>query len=228
MTNGRVVRLTVVPCAVPVGSLLMGYTAITHPLIYQKLLCDLLVARDRCFGHHLFRLIVRSSTIFPHLHGRPARAGQVFQEAVILWRESSYRRYETTPSNLYKRQNTDDATINKRRGDVTMSSPSTRSNSSCHLSNLVGPGRQLLVSELPTFRDLLWLGLLKRKGSDADRRNYKVKDLNLMNQASVGIGPTETHQPPLESPSITIPPLPPPTIHHTDHITFLHNAHGYY
>ncbi|KAG7163765.1 hypothetical protein Hamer_G003017 [Homarus americanus] len=58
-----------------------------------------------------------------------------------------------------------------------MSSPRTRSNSSCHLSNLVGPGMQLLVSELPTVRDLLRLGLLKRKDSDADRRNCLFKDL---------------------------------------------------
>ena len=42
----------------------------------------------------------------------------------------------------------------------------TRHQSSSHMSNYVGPGKELLSSELPTVRDILRFGVLKRELSD--------------------------------------------------------------
>ena len=53
----------------------------------------------------------------------------------------------------------------------------TRKTSSSHLSTLVGKGRELLVSELPTVRDVLKYGIHLREQSEADRRNYPVDQL---------------------------------------------------
>ena len=48
----------------------------------------------------------------------------------------------------------------------------TRQSSFTHLSNLIGSGRDLLPSQLPTLRDILRYGLLLREQSDEDLRNY--------------------------------------------------------
>ena len=53
----------------------------------------------------------------------------------------------------------------------------TRTNSSSHLSNLVGTGRELLVSELPTARDILRYGIYLREHSIDDKRNYPLDEL---------------------------------------------------
>ena len=53
----------------------------------------------------------------------------------------------------------------------------TRTNSSYHLSHLVVNGRELLVSELPTLRDILRYGIYLREKSEDDRRNYPVEQL---------------------------------------------------
>ena len=53
----------------------------------------------------------------------------------------------------------------------------TRLTTFMHLSNLLGTGRDLLPSELPTLRDILRYGLLLREQSDNDTRNYSVSDL---------------------------------------------------
>ena len=58
-----------------------------------------------------------------------------------------------------------------------MSKVKTRNNVTTHLSNLVGSGRDLIPSELPTHRDILRYGLLLREQADFDRRNYPVKEL---------------------------------------------------
>lgn len=50
----------------------------------------------------------------------------------------------------------------------------TRQSSFTHLSNLIGSGRELLPSELPTLRDILRYGLLLREQSDEDIRNYSA------------------------------------------------------
>ena len=53
----------------------------------------------------------------------------------------------------------------------------TRSNSTSHLSIFVGTGRKLLVSELPTVRDILRYGIYLREQSEEDKRNYPVEKL---------------------------------------------------
>ena len=53
----------------------------------------------------------------------------------------------------------------------------TRNTVSSHLSTLVGTGRELTPSELPTTRDLLRLGIFFRETSLENRRNYCVDDL---------------------------------------------------
>ena len=53
----------------------------------------------------------------------------------------------------------------------------TRKKSGSHLSNYLGTGKELLPSELPTTRDLLRFGLLKREQSEEDKRNYTVDQL---------------------------------------------------
>lgn len=58
-----------------------------------------------------------------------------------------------------------------------MSKLKTRSQLSTHLSLLVGKGKELPVSELPTVRDMLRLGLLLREKNAKDRRNYTDKEL---------------------------------------------------
>ena len=45
------------------------------------------------------------------------------------------------------------------------------------MSNYVGPGKELLSSELPTVRDILRFGVLKRELSNQDRRNVEVDQL---------------------------------------------------
>ncbi|KAI4806672.1 hypothetical protein KUCAC02_017487 [Chaenocephalus aceratus] len=58
-----------------------------------------------------------------------------------------------------------------------MAQVKTRAKSTSHLSNLVGTGRELLVSELPTVRDILRYGIYLRDQSKDDRRNYPVDQL---------------------------------------------------
>ncbi|KAG7154935.1 hypothetical protein Hamer_G031736, partial [Homarus americanus] len=58
-----------------------------------------------------------------------------------------------------------------------MSKLKTRSQLSTHLSLLVGKGKELPGSELPTVRDMLRLGLLLREKNAKDRRNYTDKEL---------------------------------------------------
>ena len=53
----------------------------------------------------------------------------------------------------------------------------TRNTVSSHLSTLVGTGRELTPSELPTTRDLLRLGIFFRETNVENRRNYCVDDL---------------------------------------------------
>ena len=48
----------------------------------------------------------------------------------------------------------------------------TRQSSFTHLSNLIGSGRDLLPSQLPTLWDILRYELLLREQSDKDLRNY--------------------------------------------------------
>ena len=45
------------------------------------------------------------------------------------------------------------------------------------MSNYVGPGKELLSSELPTVRDILRFGVRKRELSDQDRRHVEVDQL---------------------------------------------------
>ena len=60
---------------------------------------------------------------------------------------------------------------------VEMAQVKTRAKSTSHLSNLVGTRRELLVSELPTVRDILRYGIYLRDQSKDDRRNYPVDQL---------------------------------------------------
>ena len=53
----------------------------------------------------------------------------------------------------------------------------TRTQSKSNLSDLVGTGRELLVSELPTVRDILRYGIYLREQFAEDRRNYPVDQL---------------------------------------------------
>lgn len=53
----------------------------------------------------------------------------------------------------------------------------TRTKSSCHMSKFVGNGQELLVSDLPTVRDILRYGIFLREHSEYDRRNYQVDKL---------------------------------------------------
>lgn len=53
----------------------------------------------------------------------------------------------------------------------------TRTKSSSHLSIFVGNGQELLVSELPTVRDILRYGIYLREQCEDDRRNYPVDQL---------------------------------------------------
>ena len=52
----------------------------------------------------------------------------------------------------------------------------TRLTTFTHMSNLIGTGRELLPSELPTVRDVLRYGLL-REQSGEDGRNYPAASL---------------------------------------------------
>lgn len=58
-----------------------------------------------------------------------------------------------------------------------MSKRKTRGQLSSHLSLLIGTGKELPVSELPTVRDILRFGLLLREQNSKDRRNYSDKEL---------------------------------------------------
>ena len=49
----------------------------------------------------------------------------------------------------------------------------TRLSSSCHLSNFVGSGQELIISELPTIRDFLRFGILLREKNLRDKINYR-------------------------------------------------------
>jgi hypothetical protein len=53
----------------------------------------------------------------------------------------------------------------------------TRNTVFSHLTSLVGTGKELTPSELPTTRDLLRLGIFYRETSYEDKRNYSVDDL---------------------------------------------------
>ena len=53
----------------------------------------------------------------------------------------------------------------------------TRIKSSCQLSLFLGVGKELVVSELPTARDILRYGLLQRELSEQDRRNINVNEI---------------------------------------------------
>ena len=53
----------------------------------------------------------------------------------------------------------------------------TRKKSGTHLSDYLGTGENMLVSELPTLRDVLRYGILLRQNSEGDPRNYQVKDM---------------------------------------------------
>ena len=50
----------------------------------------------------------------------------------------------------------------------------TRNKSSSRLSDYLGTGRELLVSDLPTTRDILRFGLLKREEYHLYKRNFTV------------------------------------------------------
>ena len=50
----------------------------------------------------------------------------------------------------------------------------TTHKSSSHMSNYVGTGKDLLLTELPTVRDLLRYGILQRELSEENKRNYIV------------------------------------------------------
>ena len=58
-----------------------------------------------------------------------------------------------------------------------MSSVNTRSGLSCSLSKVVGPGRALLVSELPTKRDILRLGLMLKQADPRPTYSFRIKEL---------------------------------------------------
>ena len=60
---------------------------------------------------------------------------------------------------------------------LTQAHVRTRTMSSSHLSNYVGTGQDLLVSELPTVRDLLRFAIYLRDQSTDNRRNYPVNQL---------------------------------------------------
>ena len=53
-----------------------------------------------------------------------------------------------------------------------MATRKTRGSKSTHLSNFVGSGRELIPSQLPTYRDVLRLGIYLREQTDQDKRNY--------------------------------------------------------
>ena len=59
-----------------------------------------------------------------------------------------------------------------------MAGVKTRKKSGSHLSEYLGTGKELLVSELPTLRDILRYGLLVRELSENDPRNMTVKDVS--------------------------------------------------
>lgn len=58
-----------------------------------------------------------------------------------------------------------------------MSQMKTRTQLLSHLSILIGTGRELPVSELPTVRDVLRFGILLREQNSKNRRNYTDKEL---------------------------------------------------
>ena len=55
--------------------------------------------------------------------------------------------------------------------------PRTRHKSGTHMSEFLGTGKELLVSDLPTLRDVLRFGILLREQHDEDLRNYLVKEM---------------------------------------------------
>ena len=53
----------------------------------------------------------------------------------------------------------------------------TRGSLTSQLSSLVGPGRELIPSQLPTNSDLLRLGILLREQADKYSRHYSVNEM---------------------------------------------------
>ena len=53
----------------------------------------------------------------------------------------------------------------------------TRGSLTSHLSSLVGPGRELIPSQLPTNSDLLRLGILLREHADKYSLHYSVNEM---------------------------------------------------
>ena len=53
----------------------------------------------------------------------------------------------------------------------------TRGSLTTHLSIMVGIGRELIPSRLPTNRDLLRLGIFLREQAEKDSRNYTVSEI---------------------------------------------------
>ena len=58
-----------------------------------------------------------------------------------------------------------------------MAKVKTRTQSHSHLTNLAGSGRELLVSDLPTLRDILRYGIYLREQSEENKCNYSVDQL---------------------------------------------------
>ena len=56
-------------------------------------------------------------------------------------------------------------------------SPRTRKSSGSNLSEYIGPGKELLTTELPTSRDLIRYGLFSRETNSRDTRNYSLNEM---------------------------------------------------
>ena len=65
-----------------------------------------------------------------------------------------------------------------------MSTPKTRHASSSHISNYLGPGKELVPSQVPTLRAALQLALHLREGrmrmEEVDKRNYPLSALMIV------------------------------------------------
>ena len=57
-----------------------------------------------------------------------------------------------------------------------MSFINTRNGPSCPLSKVVGPGRALVVSELPTKRDILRLGLMLKETDPIPKNRFPITE----------------------------------------------------
>ena len=58
-----------------------------------------------------------------------------------------------------------------------MAARKTRGSLTTHMTTLVGSGRELIPSQLPTTRDVLRLGIYLRETAETDKRNYPVNIL---------------------------------------------------